>query len=251
MMRLRRGHITQLLLLILAPVRLLQEITIEEAATTLAPPPPQTISSMIGSLRGRGRRLLAAASALALLLLLLLSRSPRRRPHGYGVVIDAGSTRSRVHVIAYRSPAASAAAAALPWIDWARTASMKAAPGCCPSPPIRAAWVGRWRCSWSSLMVGGGEARHGRVRQGGKSRGRRVRLMVGGGGEARHGRVRRGGKSRGRRVRRAAWLVWRAAEIILFGVRSFFRSFWRAVSFSGARRSVNPVLIATAGLIRR
>uniref|UniRef100_A0A0E0D3T7 Uncharacterized protein n=1 Tax=Oryza meridionalis TaxID=40149 RepID=A0A0E0D3T7_9ORYZ len=106
------------------------EITIEEAATILAPPPPRTISSTIGSLRGRGRRLLAAASALALLLLLLLSRSPRRRPHGYGVVIDAGSTGSRVHVIAYRSsPAASAAAAALPWIDWAGTVSMKAAPG--------------------------------------------------------------------------------------------------------------------------
>ncbi|BAT03731.1 Os08g0135651 [Oryza sativa Japonica Group] len=240
MMRLRRGHTTQLLLLILAPVRLLQEITIEEAATTLAPPPPQTISSMIGSLRGRGRR--------------VRPRAPPPPP-----VPLAGSTRSRVHVITYRSPAASAAAAALPWIDWARTASMKAAPGCCPSPPIRAAWVGRWRCSWSSLMVGGGEARHGRVRQGGKSRGRRVRLMVGGGGEARHGRVRRGGKSHCRRRRglawsgEARWEVTRAAGEAggVAGVRSFFRSFWRAVSFFGARRGVNPVLIVTAGLIRR
>uniref|UniRef100_A0A0E0QJG1 Uncharacterized protein n=1 Tax=Oryza rufipogon TaxID=4529 RepID=A0A0E0QJG1_ORYRU len=105
----------------------------EAAATTLAPPPPPprpTISSAMGSRRARGRRLLAAllAAAFAVALLLLVPRSPRRRPHEYGVVIDAGSTGSRVHVIAYRS-SSSSPASALPRIDWARTASMKAAPG--------------------------------------------------------------------------------------------------------------------------
>uniref|UniRef100_A0A0D3H0L9 Uncharacterized protein n=1 Tax=Oryza barthii TaxID=65489 RepID=A0A0D3H0L9_9ORYZ len=105
----------------------------EAAATTLAPPPPPprpTISSAMSSRRARGRRLLAAllAAAFAVALLLLVPRSPRRRPHEYGVVIDAGSTGSRVHVIAYRS-SSSSPASALPRIDWARTASMKAAPG--------------------------------------------------------------------------------------------------------------------------
>jgi apyrase len=102
----------------------------EAAATTLAPPPRPTISSAMGSRRARGRRLLAAllAAAFAVALLLLVPRSPRRRPHEYGVVIDAGSTGSRVHVIAYRS-SSSSPASALPRIDWARTASMKAAPG--------------------------------------------------------------------------------------------------------------------------
>ncbi|KAG8087576.1 hypothetical protein GUJ93_ZPchr0010g11155 [Zizania palustris] len=64
---------------------------------------------------------LLVASVLALLL--LLARSP---PPSYGVVIDAGSTGSRVHVIAYR---AGAVPGALPRIDWARTASLKATPG--------------------------------------------------------------------------------------------------------------------------
>uniref|UniRef100_A0A0E0LV76 ATP-diphosphohydrolase n=1 Tax=Oryza punctata TaxID=4537 RepID=A0A0E0LV76_ORYPU len=83
----------------------------------------------MSSRRSRGRRLVAASAlALLLLLLLLLSRSPRR-PARYGVVIDAGSTGSRVHVIAYRSSPPAAAASALPRIDWARTASMKATPG--------------------------------------------------------------------------------------------------------------------------
>ncbi|TVU05744.1 hypothetical protein EJB05_48925 [Eragrostis curvula] len=92
---------------------------------TLAPAPAPAPAKM-GPQRRRpssrrriaGALALLAASALALLLLL---RSPAP---SYGVVIDAGSTGSRVHVIAYR-----AEAGALPRIDWARTGSLKATPG--------------------------------------------------------------------------------------------------------------------------
>uniref|UniRef100_A0ACD6AHJ3 Uncharacterized protein n=1 Tax=Avena sativa TaxID=4498 RepID=A0ACD6AHJ3_AVESA len=58
-----------------------------------------------------------AATTIALLLLLPCSSRP-----SYGVVIDAGSTGSRVHVIAYH-------AGPLPQLDWTHTASLKATPG--------------------------------------------------------------------------------------------------------------------------
>jgi apyrase len=82
----------------------------------------------MGTQRGRPSSRHRIAGALALLTaaafaLLLLRRS---QPPSYGVVIDGGSTGSRVHVIAYR---AGAGGDALPRIDWARMASLKATPG--------------------------------------------------------------------------------------------------------------------------
>ncbi|OEL34236.1 putative apyrase 6 [Dichanthelium oligosanthes] len=100
-------------------------------APAAAPSPSPTAPTKMGAQRRQqqpashrrvaGALALLAASALALLLLASRSAAAPR----YGVVIDAGSTGSRVHVIAYRA----GAGAALPQLDWARTASLKANPG--------------------------------------------------------------------------------------------------------------------------
>lgn len=94
---------------------------------TLAPSSTPAPTKM-GTQRRRpsSRRRIAGALALlaaATLAILLLRRST---PPSYGIVIDGGSTGSRVHVIAYRI---GAGRDALPRIDWSRTASLKATPG--------------------------------------------------------------------------------------------------------------------------
>ncbi|XP_062191893.1 probable apyrase 6 isoform X2 [Phragmites australis] len=98
----------------------------EPPEQTLAPPVPTGTKMGAQRRRPSSRRRLAGALAIltaTALALVLLARSP---PPSYGVVIDAGSTGSRVHVIAYR---AAAGRDALPRLDWARTDSLKATPG--------------------------------------------------------------------------------------------------------------------------
>ncbi|KAK3123507.1 hypothetical protein QOZ80_8AG0631980 [Eleusine coracana subsp. coracana] len=94
---------------------------------TLGPTSPPAPAKMgVQRRRPSSRRRIAGALALlaaATLALLLLCPSA---PPSYGVIIDGGSTGSRVHVIAYRS---GAGRDTLPRIDWARTASLKATPG--------------------------------------------------------------------------------------------------------------------------
>lgn len=98
----------------------------EPKEQTLAPAPasPASLTKMVAHRRQpSSRRRLAGAIALLAASVLALLLASRSATPSYGIIIDAGSTGTRVHVIAYR------AAAGLPRLDWSRTSSMKATPG--------------------------------------------------------------------------------------------------------------------------